>query len=185
MYEKYVKSGCRWLSPCEWLKRYFEIQFEWLEHPDWDASVEIWLESHFRPPPNVVWIRSTKTGLQVFFFAVQTFENQSRYNLDMPKIGFWLAVWIRPWSLPVWLTSYPLHKEHHPCYRIVSPLLGHGKKLVALLHCITLAQDFFSNMVLKLSRAFCSLLSNTLLLTDNRNARFGCYMLHYLSCEDP
>lgn len=35
---------------CKQIKRCIEIL---LEQPDWDAVIEIWLVSHFNPPPNV------------------------------------------------------------------------------------------------------------------------------------
>ena len=39
---------------------------------DWDASVEIQLESHFKLPPNVAWIDKITFHVVFFVFALQT-----------------------------------------------------------------------------------------------------------------
>lgn len=63
---------CIYHTACR--KRQFEILFEQPEHPYWDASVKIWLESYF------------KRG------GVLTFKT----HLNMQKNWFFLTVWIRP-----------------------------------------------------------------------------------------
>ncbi len=65
-------SCCR----CEWYKRHFESQFERAERPDWDASVEIRLESHFKTSKCGSDPISQKSHFMCFF-AVQTFWSQS------------------------------------------------------------------------------------------------------------
>ena len=65
----------------------------WYKQPqylDWDASVGIWFESHFKPTPNAV---ISKNHISRGFYAVQTSRNQSGYSLDMQihKVG--LIVW--------------------------------------------------------------------------------------------
>ncbi len=64
-----------------------EIWFKQPEHPDWEASVKIRLESHFKPPPNVAW-----NAFHVFILL----SIVSKINLSTPKTGFGLAVWIKP-----------------------------------------------------------------------------------------
>lgn len=53
--------------------------FERPEHLDWDASEEIWLESHFKPP-----IQFAKNAFYAIFFCCPDFL-KSGYNLGMPK----------------------------------------------------------------------------------------------------
>ena len=55
------------------------------EHPEWGASAEIPLESHFKPPPNVVWIRS------VFCFFLLSRLKKKPIWMDLG-----LAVWTSP-----------------------------------------------------------------------------------------
>ncbi len=43
------------------------LRFERPKGPDWDTSVQIWSESHFKPPPHVAWIWFAKITFHVFF----------------------------------------------------------------------------------------------------------------------
>ena len=69
---------CHCVLQCQWKKnRYFEIRFEQPEHPDWDA-----LESRFKRPPNMVWIRLAKIRFHVLFCCPdfqKSFWIQSEY----------------------------------------------------------------------------------------------------------
>ena len=86
---------CCSLSRCEWHKRCFEIRYEQTELPDWDASVDIWFEYHFKPPPNVVWIQIQKSH----FMGFSCRPDFLKINLDTiwicqkPDVPFELVVW--------------------------------------------------------------------------------------------
>lgn len=60
-----VLSGFDIVITCHIASDAKEIWFEQLEHLDWDASIEIPFESHFKQPPNVVWIQFAKIVFHV------------------------------------------------------------------------------------------------------------------------
>jgi len=76
-------------------KRQFEIRFEQPERPDWDASVKLLLESHFKPPPYVVWIRLSKTHLDKIWICKKIWFFSGSLNLpyqsfDTPAYSLFL-----------------------------------------------------------------------------------------------
>ncbi len=64
------------------------------------TSVEIWLESHFKPSRHLVWIWFAKIGLCVF-----SLFRLNEISVDVTNIWFVLAVWTRP-AGPVFATIW-------------------------------------------------------------------------------
>lgn len=75
---------CCCVSHCKWRKR----NFEWPERPYWDVTVEIQLESYFKPPLNVLRTWLAKFTFNVFFLLCRRSKNQSEYNHQMPRNRF-------------------------------------------------------------------------------------------------
>lgn len=81
---------CRCLSYCQWCNRHWNLI--WVTRAaGWDASVEIWAESHFKLPPNVPGIQFAKIWFQsflLFFISLlpRLCQNQCGYILETQKL---------------------------------------------------------------------------------------------------